>query len=497
MDNNLEFKTISIDQLPEGAWTYITGKSDGGTGLQRYYQAVPWLFRGVDVRSNAVSTMPFSIYKGEDEYDSSEDYQNKVGFLPNPAALLGLVEAALTIWGYAYNFKERNAFIQKGLRYLDPNSITVEIQSEDDKDKERKAGEITFIRTLNGKPKRYTTDDIIYYWKSDPFVEIGPPQASPVKAAVAAAGVLLNIDEFASAFFKRGAVKTTLLTTTNIMPAERERLKSWWSRVLGIGKAWQTDVVNAETVKPVVIGEGLESLENTELSESKRTDIAAALGIPFSVLFSNASNKATAEQDDLHLYTKTIIPECRFIEQVLNTQLFQAEGLQFKFTPENLDVFQEDENERAASLAQLITALENPAEFLLAADILGYEINPDTLAKIEALVAEKEKRREEMAEVAARAPAQPEQAPGQPPQFGQAPAREEERQAPPDRRALDLEKWRAKALKRVKSGRGMVFSFESDNLDPVTIASISGALEEATTEGEVKALFDSAWVGYP
>lgn len=491
-------KTISINDLPEGAWTYLTGKATDDEDLEKYYRDVPWLFRGVDIRANAVSTMPFSIYKGDTEIDNSENYENKVGFLPSPGALFGLIEAALVIWNYAYAFKARNAFLTKSVRYILPTTVKHKINAD--------TGEITFTRKVNNEDKPFTTDDIVYFWKYDPFVESGPPNSSPARAAAHAAGVLLNVDVFAEAFFKSGAVKTTLLTTSNIQPAERERLKTWWKRVLGLDKAWQTEIVNAETVKPVVIGEGLESLQNNDLTHSKREDIAAGLGIPYSILWSgNASGMGgggVAAQDDLHLYNKTIIPECKFIQSVLNDQLFVPAGYKITFTPENLDLFQEDENARAASLTQLITALESPAEFLIAREILGYEIDPETLAKIEKMVAEKEARRKEMEEMTAQnglGRAQNGQQvnnannPVETPQNGSGAPTDRDR----DMRAVDLEKWQTKAVKRIKAGRKMDFTFESDYLDPVTIASIGGALEGAQSEADVKAVFANEWIGYP
>ena len=66
-----------------------------------------------------------------------------------------------------------------------------------------------------------------------------------------------------------------------------------------------------------------------------------------------------------------------------------------------------------------------------------------------------------------------------------------------DMRAVDLEKWQTKAVKRIKAGRKMDFTFDSDYLDPVTIASIGGALEGAQSEADVKAVFANEWIGYP
>ena len=483
------FKTVSMSDLPEGAWTYITGQPQDEKDIQTYYKAIPWLFRGVDIRADAVAAMPFSIYRGETEIDNSEDYKNVVKFLPNPGGLFGLLESALVIWNYAYAFKLRNEFMTKGLRYLLPSSVKAKIELN---------GNISFKRKEGKEWKDYDKEDIVYFWGRDPFVEIGPPQASPAGAAAAAAGVLWNTDQFAAAFFARGAIKATLLTTTNILPAERERLKSWWQRMFqrGVKGSWQTDIVNADTVKPVVVGEGLESLENTNLTESKRIDIAAALGIPYSVLFSNASNRATAEQDDMHLYTKTVIPECEFIAEVLNEQVFKPLGYKFQFNPQSLELFQTSENERAASLEKLIAALEKPEEFLLAADILGYDLDPEVHKRIEEMIAEKARRAAEIqANMAANPHAEP-VAPGQP-----QPEQEEQPPAPqappPNRRSVDLGKWEQKASKLVKRGKPAACAFESDHIDPVTIAAVGAQLEDAQTEADVKAIFSSLWMGYP
>jgi hypothetical protein len=59
---------------------------------------------------------------------------------------------------------------------------------------------------------------------------------------MSSAGVLYNIDQFASNFFERGAIKATLLTVDgNPIPAEMERLEAWWKRFFsGSKSAWDT-----------------------------------------------------------------------------------------------------------------------------------------------------------------------------------------------------------------------------------------------------------------
>lgn len=474
-------KAISLNDLPEEAWQYLAG-GEQGSDLRKYYQKVPYLFRGVDIRSNAVASMPFSIYRGKTEVDSSEDYQNATGVLPNPGAFFGLVESALIIWGYGYAFKKQNLWgVAKGLRYLLPSSISVDINS--------RTGVPRFERTVGHEKKTYNDDEIMYFWKPDPYVEVGPPKSSPAVAASAAAGVALNADEFAEAFFARGAIKATILTTKGrVVEAERQKIKSWWQRLFrGVDKAWQTDVVNADAVEAIQVGEGLESLTNQDLTSEKREAIATAMGIPHSILFSNAANYATSDKDDFHFYDKTIVPECKFIESIVNDQLYAQMGYQLRFQPETLDVFQEDENQRSQSLERLVNVLDQGPIVQAAMNILGYEVDPETMALLEQLWAEKEERREQFAQLAALGASGGAQEQQQPPQ----------QQPQPPQAQNELRTWRKWAIGQLERKGAISRTFETQHIEDALAGAIDGALESASSIDQVTGIFDSVWAGYP
>ncbi len=489
--NNPFIKT-RLSDLPEEAWTYLSGQGSQGE-LAEVYRKVPYVFRGVDLRANAVASMPFSIYnkKTKEEIDNSETYENKIGFWEDPIRTLGQIEAALCIWGCAYLSKEANRFRPKDLRYMVPSTIKP--------DYDNNAGVKGFARNLgNGQePRPLQVSDVVYFWPRDPWVEIGPATTSPAQAAAAAAGVLLNIDQFAAAFFKRGAIKATILTVAeDTQPGERERLEKWWQKVVnGIRNAWTAHVMNGEAVKPTVVGEGLESLSDTELTQEKREAIATALGIPHSVLFSTAASGlgggGVAEQDDVHFLNKTVKPDCLFVQTVMNRQLFLPLGYFMRFHPEELDVFQEDENQRANSVTTLTTALENPLSEI-AMDILGYEIGDENMDKLRRYWASK-----------GPVVTEPETPPA-----GQVDARgDQERSLPaqeevleetlPDEALADLRSWRRKAVKRAKTGRGGSCPFESKVIPPALQGAIAGALSQVQEPAEVDAIFADVWRGYP
>lgn len=460
---------ININQLSEDAWTYLIGGEDK-SDIRSYFQTVPWLFRGVTMRAQAVAAMPFEITRGETIIDDSAEYENKLGIIDNPQRLFWLIESALTLIGYCYLEKTSNLLGNKtmGVRYLLPTSITPEIDEQE--------GLTGFKRGLRQSEVRYKPDEICYFWEPDPFVEIGPPSSSSGKAALSASGVLSNVDEFVAKFFQRGAIKATILGVPSGTPeGAREELKTWWQKVVtGINNAFTAKVINADAIEATTIGEGVDGLQDTELTDEKREDIATALGIPQSLLFSNATNFATAQQDDLHFYSKTIVPECDFIEGVLNEQIFDQMGYKFNFLPQTIDVFQQDENERAQAFG--VYAQYLPVEVVIR--MLGLELDDEDWVAIEQEKQEKEERAAEMAQNFQRSD-------------------EDEEEEEPDNLRLHLGKWQRKAVKRLKRGESAAVEFDSEYIPETLNAAIAGALEGAKSVDDIDNVFNSVWVGYP
>jgi len=361
-------KTVRLEDLPPEAWRVITGTDINVDSLKKLYTAVPWLFRGIDIRANAMAKVPFSISKGENVIDTSTDYKNVVGFWPKPFETLSLIEASLTLTGRAYLLKAGNQFgFLKVLRYLVPTTIKPKIDKE--------LGLTHFERSIGGVPRKLELEEMAWFWLRDAFTEIGPPDSSPAKAAIRAAGVLFNVDSFVDAFFKRGAIKAMLLAVPKgAAQAERQKLKAWYTRLFqGISKAWATAVVS-EKISTTIVGEGIQELSNTNLTKEKREDIAVAIGVPQNILFSDDANFATAKQEDFRLYDLTISAEVKLIEGVLNVHVFKPQGFSIKFHPQSLQIFQEEEVNRSAALVNLVRSEIPP---ITGMQILGYDLPPD------------------------------------------------------------------------------------------------------------------------
>lgn len=479
-------KAVPLESLPPEAWTFLTGGSPDGSKVKKLYDVVPWLFRGINLRATSLAAIPFSIFRGDEEIDSSDDWRNEVGFLPDPFELLYLTEGDLTVHGRSYWFRGRNLVKTLELRRLQPTTVKPKFDVEQ--------GLVGYTRVLqqDGVPREFTPDDMAYFRVPNLWGEVGHGR-SAAEAALNSAGVLMSVDQFAQAYFERGAVKATLLSVEGTpKPQERRRLVSWWRKVAaGIDNAFGSDVVSAK-VTPVVIGEGLESLSDQNLTKEKREDISTALGIPQSILFSTGSvNRAVMQEDDRHFYTKTLVPEALMIERQANHTIFNPEGYRLKFRPQEMSIFREDEEERSVALMNLINA-GIPLEAAL--DILGFDLSKEAMEAIKKEIAEKERRREEMAQRLSRG------GDTQPPPPGMAGREDEGTEQPPQDEKLlaDLQRWRRKSLKAIKKGGSAQVPFESKYIPARLHGAIEGALEGASAS-DVRLIFSDAisWREYP
>ena len=391
----------NIKNIGIGTWDkfldWLVNDEGGGSKVDvpAIFQRVAWLYRGVLLRAQGIANIPFIIESESGaEIDNSADYQNAVEFLPRPKSLLYLMEASRTLTGKGYLWNARNRVMTKSVRFLNPQSITPEITEEN--------GLEYFWRQLRTGRKRVEIENIVYTWMLDPFVELGEPRSFPAQAALSASGVLLNLDRFVEQFFARGAIKAQLVSVKGNPPQpEKDRIKEWFKRMMsGIANAWSTEVVSAEGLTTTTIGEGVKELENQQLSDEKRRDIAGALMIPQTKLFSSDASGigggGVVAQDDLNFLNECIIPEFDAIAEDWNEQLFLPNGYRLKPTYENMDAFHDDEAalaQTANGYADLLEKCKTMEAWELICAMSGIEYDEVMAQRVFAL---KEERRAEM-----------------------------------------------------------------------------------------------------
>ena len=204
------------------------------------YMKVSWVRRCVELRANALSTIPCRITRQGSEDEVEWEF---LGALP---AMLWMAEASLQIYGASYWERERNRYLyEKGYRWLSP--VTMEVKADPSK------GLTGFRRNLPQRgPIDLAIDDVVYIWTPALNAEVGPGKGW-VTTALTAAGLAQYADGFASDFFKRGAIPALVLSVDGSpSQAELDRLQTWWKRLLaGVKGAWETVAVKA-SVKPQV-----------------------------------------------------------------------------------------------------------------------------------------------------------------------------------------------------------------------------------------------------
>lgn len=476
--NGNGLKSIDLSQYPDDAWTFYTGKPVEIS--QALYNRVAFIYRAVNLVAANVAQIPFALVtdSGED-YDTSTDWQNKVGFMPDPGSLLARIEQALCVWGYAYLFRSRNRAKTIDLRYILPSSVEPKLDGE--------KGLTGFLRTYDKGQLVLEPEDLLYFWEPDPYVEIGPPQSSRFMAAANAAGLLQALTLHEIEFIKRGGVLPTMLMVKGMpVAAEREKLESYWDKFI---KGWFSvagKIFNAESMDVKTVGQGLEALKDANFTQVNREDIAAAFGVPMTYFLPEGGNRATAVAYQRQFYDTAIIPAFDLLADVFNTQLFDAMGLRMEARPNQLEAYQQDETENAGAYAAYIGAGMKPS---IAAQIVGIELPPGVeYDDLDPEEAEDEPAAQEERET--------------PPQADRVNAEsatvEAEEVIPPiaELRALtpsalsQLQTWERLAVKAAKAGEAQPLFEVTDSAIPAPIvATITAGLASAADPSQVREVF--------
>lgn len=436
------------DDTPE-AWTWLSGGPPDVVQVDMLTK-VAWPYRAIQLLAETISSIPFALIYSRTgkEFDTSRDWQNRAGFWSDPTRIIWLAAASLNATGKAYFHKQRNGTKLADLRYWLYSSVEPKIDEAQ--------GLQHFVRRVNGKLMEFPVEDVLHFWLPDYNVEIGPPFSYPGKAMFAAAGVLYNLDEYISAFWKRGAIKPFVVGVKgNPPPAEREKLDTWLKSVwIGIKNAFTPKIINADQLTFMSIGEGLDSLRDTELTTQEREAIATAAGIPQTMLFSQAANYATAMEDSRNFLDKTCLPQFQFICEEMNRQIFTPLGLRMVDRAESMDEFKADEHAQAESLSLYAQA---GMPLSIAAEMLGLELPTDI----------------EYGDLDIAVPA-----PGILP-FSPRPVQDE------------LRRWQRKSLHSLGNGNGANVTFTSQIIPVEIAAKVSDQLITCTDVASVRTVFEN------
>lgn len=432
------------------------------------------LFRCVEIRAQALSGAPRQLEDLDGNVVAVANFtapdvdgrltEEGLPFTADFDDLLWRTEVAQLFRSRAYWHMLRNRVRPVELRYYDPRTITP-LYSET-------AGLTGFERTINGRrPVPLRLEDVAYFHR--PGLAELETGAAPGQVAAVAAATQDYLDRFLDAFFEKGAtMKTLVFTESDPGPEEKKRIKEYLTRVLtGIGNAFGVEVLSA-ALKVERLVPPLKELVLPDIRDAKQREICIAMGVPLSLVFSDAANYAVSEQDDDNFYTKTMIPEANFVARQAN-RLLKRHGLRLVFRFDQMEWYQAREAKKVTQMVQLFDRQ--------AADV-------DELRQAAGLPPQRATPRQERPSTPA---ADDDDAPAGEAAAGKLLAQTavfEAQQAQLERKLDELGQWRRKVLKRHPAPPYAV-PFEAEHLTPGEVAIVRQRLLGAATAEEVKAAF--------
>lgn len=345
------------------------------TDTRDAYARVPLVFRATRIRCNSFLKIPHHLVKLKGDGETEVEYP--FGDLD---ALLWKTQAALLLCGGSYILKQRNTVRTVGAQWLNPFTVQVAWNGT--------LNRREFSQSINGKrfPANgaWTDEDMIFIREFGLADDIGPGVAS---AAVGLTNAQLKhyLMVMASTFFESGGMPVTVLSTVNggfSSRDERERVQGFFKRAIAGVRNFARVIAVDGDIKITTSQPPFKDLAMPELSDEARKDVARAFELPVTLLDSDETF-ATAKEHRRQYYDDTVIPAAKLIVGGLNDQHLHPLGLHLELAPEEMDIYQESEAERATALQAVTAALTSAPPNVVegAMLILGYTV-PDEARRL-------------------------------------------------------------------------------------------------------------------
>jgi phage portal protein BeeE len=442
------------------AWFDSLRRQGRITSTADAYLVSPLLYRATNLRADAISTVPYRMYyKGEEQ---------PWPFLQPLSYLIKEAERGMLITGGAYWYKIYKGRRLVGFVPLNPTTMNVQLFTDRATLEDPLRG-AAFTQAINGKQYGpWSIDDVVYFREQSYVDDIGPGVGA-AHVALSSAKLEHYLNRFAAAFFEGGAQPVTVMNLPEGMDeAEFQRFRTDMkaSASGGVINAFRMIFMRSPDIKIEQLTPPLSSMQMPELYERVVTSVGMAYGVPRTMLEASAANYATADSDRQSFWRETVIPRLSTYEYTLNTQVFAPLGWELKFEPEALDVMQNDESNRAGSLLQLVQA---GVPLRSAMTILGYDMVDDL--------------------VPPPTPAPTSTAEIQPVADDTTVAEDVDGtvtdEAIATKRKAEFGLLAKKLERRIKAGKGIACSFESDVLTAYEVKSIMDCIADGMTVDEV------------
>jgi len=329
-----DIKALNLEDFLPAAWTGAFGDGDA-VDVETAYERVAVVRTAVTLRANALASLPWEITTRRGSLVAFD--------AERLAALIRSVEIDLCLYGAAYLLRDPAAPL--GLRRLHPRTITPITDP--------KRGLVGFIRRANNTEIRLEPEtELLHIWEPSVRGEV-EPGVGLVTTALTQARALLAAERYQTAYFERGAVRPTVwMFAQRPTDAERSRFEQWLRQLVsGIRNAFRHLALSSE-IKTVTLGDTLSDAVQPELLQRAAELMLTAFQVPMSVVFSSASNYATARRDYQTFILLTILARAREVAAMLQPH-FAAYNQTLRCNEARIDAVQNEELEKAEAIQRL------------------------------------------------------------------------------------------------------------------------------------------------
>ena len=344
------------------SWLAEIGRKRIGN-TQSAYAMAPYIYRAVNIRANALSSVPFRLMRrgNEVEWPWATDLQ----------ALIQQTERSLLITGGAYWVRQVQGRVLRGFDYVNPTTVNVIDTMQRKNVFNPISGAVFTITSAGSMIGPLSLDQVVYFRE---YTQNDDAQPGVAAAAVALKSAELGwyLDAFTSAFFSGGAQPVTIVNLPESTgDEEMERISMQTElRTSSWDRAFKWLFVRSPEFKVEKLTPDINSMMMPELYQRVVSNVSMAFDIPLTMLTANAANYATASSDRIGFYQETIIPRCVMYQRIINEQVMAPLGYELEFLPEQLSVMQTDETIRAGAFLQYTQGGIPPR---VAAKILGID----------------------------------------------------------------------------------------------------------------------------
>lgn len=377
-------KSITIDPAAM-AGTFTVGNAHSKSSDQLFGSAA-WYFACMVKRARALSGVPHSFYK------RTETPAGRLPFAMPSATLLYKTELDWLAHGSAYWLAISNRFgVVKKIRHVVAGAIELDHAPDDmgyrwykrNIGSGQQAGNIgsqVFERQESGlyqlsigSGRSETLLTLMPLHAPSHLVELGPGIAAGHVAGLDAS-VLAFVSEFLLEYFGGGGVSKTLIKSERNYgsgdTAKAKAFKTYINNILrsrpnGEIQVLPSDLAIEHLVRP------LKELSIPEISAEMRRTICAAFETPEPIVTGEATNRGDSDNVKKGWYDDTIGPESIMLCDAINQQLVNLTGYRLRFHPERMELYQQEEVQRATAYAGYVAAMVHPDT---AAAMLGLDI---------------------------------------------------------------------------------------------------------------------------